>query len=280
MIKNKYKPYDATELEVLLHKPWEVSDNPYMLYAAYALSSLWDICYPDEVDDEEEVSPDNMWGYAIPKRILDKLQIEIAADFDDAATNRKPIKIWGRSYSIRKICNYEPELLRLIFDFALEHDEYIVTKEGVMNLAKPANDVIHQYETNKEQAKANRTYLRQIIMLAEDDKNNGWNKLTDMEILIYCWALFYNKHQNENWLQFKLEYKDYFYVTEKEAMKCFISKAALRQRPVGMCTFSFEKVDQWNNANNQKSIAKTIQPSDADDFWYDTALKSTFKPTN
>ena len=274
---NDYRPYNPSEIEILMHEPWEVSDNPYMLHAAYALSSIYDLCSLDD-DEDEKMPVDGIWECSIPQNLMKHLADDIAADFNDAASNRKPVKIWGKSYSIRKVNAYDRNRLHLIFNFPLQGDEYLITKEGILNLAGPTMDALKKYETTCDQAQANRTYLRQIIKLAEDDANNGWDKLTDLEIAVYCWAMFYNKYQFNNWKQFSQEYKDYFYVDEKEIQSCFTEKAKLRQGPVGMYTFDRKKVMEWNEANNQKSYAAEIPQQEAEDYWYDVALKKTFKP--
>lgn len=273
---NKYLPYDVSDIDTLMHEPWEISDQPFMLHAAYALNCLYDIVAPD--GDEEEFIPDDIWGCKIEKKILDRLILDIKADFNDAATNRKPIRIWDKSYTIRKVNAYDHSRLHLIFSFPLENGEYIITKDGVLNLAGATDPLLKPYEVSKEQAQINRTYLRQIIMLAENDENNGWDQLTDMEIVVYCWALFYNKHQFDNFIQFKKEYQDYLYVTEREILNCLNEKSTLRQKPVGMYAFSYDKIQEWNKAHGQVSAADKIPASDAEDYWYDVALKKTFKP--
>lgn len=275
---NKYEPYSASDIDALLHEPWEVSDQPFRLHAAFALSSLCEVCTPESTDDDVEFTPDDMWGCKVPKSIIDRLVNEIAADFNDAAVHYKPVRIWGKPYSIRKVNAYDHNRLNLIFKFPIEGDDYVITKDGIMNLAGVTPDALKKYEITREQASVNRTYLRQIIRLAEDDANNGWDKLTDMEIVVYCWALFYNKHQFDNFVLFKEEYKDYLYVSESDIVSCFNEKASLRQRPIGMYSFSSEKVQDWNDANHQKSYAKEISKEEADNYWYDVALKGTFKP--
>lgn len=274
---NNYQPYSPSEIDVLLHEPWEVSDQPFRLHAAFALSTLYDVCLP-ELDEDEQFGVDDMWGLRIPKNIIDRMADEIMADFNDAATQYKPVKIWGKSYSIRKVNAYDHKRLNLIFNFLQDGDDYIIAKDGILNLAGETPDCLKKYEVTKEQAVANRTYLRQIIKLAEDDANNGWDKLTDMEIILYCWAMFYNKHQMDNLILFKQKYKDYIYVKESDIMKCLNEKSTLCQRPTGMYAFSFEKVQSWNQFHKQKSVAASLPKSEADDYWYDVALKGTFKP--
>ncbi len=275
MMENNYQPYDVADIDTLMNEPWEISDRPFMLHAAYALSCLFDIFSPEEEDD---FTPQDMWGATIDKRILDRLVMDMEDDFNDAASNYKPVRIWGKTYSIRKINAYDHKRLHLIFNFPLKNDEYIISKEGVLNLAGPTSEFLKPYEVSKDQAKKNRTYLRQIIMLAEDDKNNGWDQLTDMEIVVYCWALFYSKKQTDNFVQFKKEYKDYLYADEKGILKCLNEKSTLRQSPIGMYAFSHDKVLEWNKANGQESIADKIPEQQAEDYWYDVAIKSTFKP--
>lgn len=274
MKKTDFQPYSEDELDTLLKEPWEVSDRPFMLHAAYALSCLYDLC----ADEEEEFDVEDIWGGQIPQKILDRLVEDVKADFNDAASNRKSVRIWSKTYSIRKVNAYDHNRLHLIFNFPLENGEYTITKEGVLNLSGPTMKGLEKYQVSKEQSQANRTYLRQIIKLAEDDKNNGWDKLTDMEIVVYCWALFYNKYQYDNFVHFSKEYADYLYVKESAILDCLNEKGTLMRRPSGMYAFSHEKVMEWNKANGQKSYADTIPTNEADDYWYDVALKKTFKP--
>ena len=278
-MNTNYAPYAAADLRCLTYEPWEVSDRPYMLHASYALYNLFDIVCCNETDDDSaSFTPNDMWGLRIEKRILDRLVRDIQADFNDAATNRKPIEIWGRSYTIRKINSYDHNRLHNIFSFPIENGEYIITKEGVLNLAGATPLSLKSYEISQIQSKQNRTYLRQIIKLAEDDINNGWDRLTDMEIIYYCWAQFYNKHQVESFVIFKNEYKDYFYVSDKDILSCLNEKSTLCEKPIGMYAMSAEKIQKWNNAHNQSSEAVKIPEHIADNYWYDVALKSSFIP--
>lgn len=275
---SKYPTYSSTDIDVLM-EPWRISNQPYLLYAAFALSTLFDTCVP-ETDDEEEFTIDNLWGCRIPKQIVDRLVNDIATDFNDAARHYKPVRIWGKPYSIRKANTYDPSHLLCIFNFPEANGDYIISKDGVMNLSESLNAPPQQYNIIKEQAAADRTYLRQIIKLAEDDSQNGWDKLTDMEIIVYCWALFYNKYSSDNFELFKQKYSDYFYVSAADIMACLNDKAMSRQRPSGMCSFSSEKVKSWNEAHKQISYAAQLLKEEADDYWYDVALKRTFKPTD
>lgn len=276
---SNYIPYNSHEIDTLMKEPWEVSDKPYMLHAAFALNCLCDTLAPELNDDDEEIDTDVncIWGTRIPCKLLDRMVADISADFNDAADNRKPIRIWGKSYSIRKVCTYDHKRLTKIFNFPLQNGEYIVTPDGVMNLAVEESSI---NEVNPlDQFKMNRSYLRRIILLAEDDANDGWDRLTDMEVVMYCWAQYYNKYQCDNLVEFMAKYKDFLSgISKKEIIGCFNDKASIRQRPIGMYTFSYEKVNDWNVKNGQKSEALAVAEEDAENYWYDVALKTTFVP--
>lgn len=274
---NKYKPYRNDEIDVLLKEPWEVTDRPYMLHAAFALNSLVELC-ASESEEDGELDCDSIWGKTIPQNVLNSLLKDVADDFNDAAKNRKPIKINNRSYSIRKVNAYDRTRLIQVFDFEKSGNDFIISKSGVMDLVGECPAALTKYELTKEQSADNRIYLRQIIMLAEDDANNGWDKLTDMEIVLYCWALYYHKTQCESLPLFIDKYKDYIYVDTNDISRCFTDMAALREKPVGLYTFSKQKVVQWNESHNQRSYAAAITPEEAENYWYDIALSGNFRP--
>lgn len=274
----KHERYGESDLNLLLHEPWEISDRPYMLHAAYALSCLFEVTEPVDDDEDKPFTRDDIWGCTVPKKILERLVADIAESFNDAARNGKRIDVWGKSYSIRKCNAYDPKRIHLIFDFQLKDGEYIISKDGIMNLHGPVIDMLKKYELTLDEARANKLYLRQIIRLAEDDRGGGWNKLTDMEIILYCWALFYSKHQSDNILEFQNIYKDYMYVGMDEIRSCLTDKALFMERPQGLYTFSERKVKEWNIGARQKSYASEISKEEADDYWYDVALKSSCKP--
>ena len=276
-MNQKYERYNDYNINILLYEPWEVSDKPYMLHAAYALSCLFEVASPDE-DDEIIMGRDAMWGQKVPKSIVDKLAVEIADSFNDAARNSKQVDIWERRYSIRKLNAFDSKRLPQIFNFQSIDDNYIIEKDGILNLAGPVNETLKKYETELDEFKENKKYLRQVIMLAEDDEHNGWDKLTDMEVVMYCWALFYNKHQHENMLEFLQKYKKHIYVEESDINSCLTEKAKFRQRPQGLYTFSALKVKQWNDEAKQPSYAAGIPEKEAEDYWYEVALKGNFKP--
>lgn len=273
MTKTNYGIYSEIELYRMLNEPWELTDKPYMLYTAYALSCLSE-ALDDECEDGNGDSGNGIWGKTVPEKILRIIVKNAAEDFNFAARNHTRIDVWGRSLSVRKADSYDPDKLVDVFDFKLVDDEYVVSKDGVRKLSEGAR---FGFQNNKEAFNRNKSFLRKVIMLAEDDKNDGWNKLTDMEVAVYCWALFYRKHQNINVPLFMKEYNDYIDVTVKDLLSCINDSLTNGGEQQGMYAFDQNKVARWNDSNGQVSFINGISDCDADDYWYDVALKGTFK---
>jgi hypothetical protein len=45
-----------------------------------------------------------------------------------------------------------------------------------------------------------------------------------------------------------------------------------------MYCFDYEKVMDWDEKNGQDSFIDEITDQEAEDYWYDVALKKSFKP--
>lgn len=270
MNKNDYGHYDDLELYQLMNEPWEVTDRPYLLHAAYALS-----CLSEALEDEDEEEQKEIWGKTIPERILKSVVKNAAENFNDAAQNGTRIDVFGRAYSVRKVNAYDHNRLCDIFDFPLQDGEYVITKDGVKKLATSEHCTFQQ---NKENLNTNKVFLRKVVMLAEDDENNGWDDLTDMEVAVYCWAKFYHKYQFDNEVLFAEKHKDYLYVTMDEMYSCLNEYAAKFKRFHGLYSFDYKKVMAWNIEHNQTSVIDKINADEAENYWYDVALKKSFKP--
>ena len=272
MRKTDYGCYDDLELYQLMNEPWEISDRPYLLHAAYALSCLSE-ALEDESDEDAERT--EIWGKTIPERILKSVLRNVTEGFNDAARHGTRIDVWGRAYSVRKANAYDPKRLGDIFDFPFKDGEYTVTKEGIKKLADCGHG---SFQDNKDKLKANKNFLRKVIKLAEDDENGGWDKLTDMEVAVYCWARFYHRFQCDNEVQFESKYKKHLYVSMDEIHGCIDEHAATKGRLHGMYCFDHEKVMGWNDRNGQLSVINEISDQEAEDYWYEIAIKKSFRP--
>lgn len=272
----KYTPYSQIDLSVLINETWTVRSYPYKLHAAFALSCLYDIIVTCQDEDENECGPESIWSTKIPVSVLKHLVADIAADFNDAVENSKPIRIWGKPYSIRKTITYDPSRLIDIFDFERAGDDYIIAPEGVLNL----NDIATKDEDKngeKEQLKSNRVYFHQVFKLASDDSIDGWSKLTDMEVAMYCWVLFNSKHQDQGKNKLSIfiqKYSMYIQNVQSELLGCLVNSEADLNTPLSLYAFAQNKVKEWNAKHKQKSYAESIPPDEADDYWYNSVLKT------
>jgi len=266
---NKAINYDEIELYTLMNKPWEIADKPYLLFTAYALSCLY-----EALEDEEE-EDNSMWGKIIPEKIFNSVVRSSVENFNDAAQNDTKIDIWGRPYSIRRANSYDSNLLDGVFQFEHTEDGYIVSKEGVikLNADKPSD-----YNTDAEILSRNKLFLRRIVLLAESEDANGWDKLTDMELIVYCWAQHYFKCADGELTRFYREYKDYIYPKKSAIFSCINERMMKHGKPASIYAFDHDKVMKWNEENGQPSVVDDVPKKEADDFWYEVAVVGTFKP--
>lgn len=275
MKNKKYEPYSDYDIHIFFSEPREISDRPYMLHAAFLLNCLFEAYTPDEDEEEEQVKLEETWGWKIPKTVLNSIVKNANEQFIYASDHGTQVDVFGKGFSIRKVNAYDKTRLGDIFDFPADGDDYIVTKSGVMNLA--GNFTTDARKQVKDEFLDNKSYLRKVIMVAEDDAHDGWDKLTDMEVTMYLWAIFYRKYEVENDLQFRNQFAKDLYTSESDDRQCWNAVAQLNGKPHGLYTFSACKVREWNKAHHQKSVIDETDDKAAEDYWYDVASKTTCK---
>ena len=273
--KNSYEPYGDYDIHLFFAEPREISDRPYLLHAAFLVNCLFEAYTPDEDEEDEQPKLEDTWNWKIPKTILHSIIKNANEQFVYAATHGTQIDVWGQGFTIRKVNAYDQTRLGDIFDFPTDGDDYIVTKTGIMNLAGNFKSDAHTQV--KDEYADNKAYLRKVIMVAEDDVNDGWDKLTDMEVTMYLWALFYRQREADNEIEFREKFKKDLYTSADDDKQCWNAVAQLNSKPSGLYTFSACKVREWNTQHGQRSIIDEIDSQQAEDYWYDTAVKTTFK---
>lgn len=246
-----------------------------MLHAAFLLNCLFEAYTPDEDEENEQPKLEDTWNWKIPKTVLGSIIKNANEQFLYASDHGTQIDVWGKSFSIRKVNAYDKTRLDKIFSFPTEGDDYIVTKSGIMNLAGNFKTEAHAEFRNEYQE--NKSYLRKVIMTAEDDKHDGWDKLTDMEVTMYLWALYYRKYERDNDIEFRKLFKKDLYTSAMDDKQCWNAVAVLSSKPHGLYTFSACKVRDWNKQHNQTSIIDNVDDKEAEDYWYDVATKTTCK---
>ena len=265
---DRKETYSDSELYILENEPCEVSDRPYLLHAAYALSCLYELAVPE---DSEEGKP---WGERVPEKIVQRLAKNIADSFNDAAENGGRVDIWGKSYSIRHKNAYDRAKIQGIFNFPVEDGECVITKDGIVKLG--GTNAHTSFSENKSELEENRTFLRKVVMAASTD--DGWDALTGIEAAVYCWALWHHDTSSDNLTGFMEKYKDWLEVGKDDLVSCLDKSSSVYGTPHGMYAFSAEKCAEWNKRNGQESPLEEITRDEADDWWYANALKGRFKP--
>lgn len=242
-----YEPYKDYELYDIINEPRRISKDPYKLHAAFLISCLFEAC-PD--DDGNTPSPNSTWGWTIPSDILESILKNANEQFAEACDNDLQIDVWNALFTVRHSKDIDRNRLNDIFGFQKQDGGYIVTKNGIMNLAQPLEEALSPIG----QVRANKEYLHKVVVVAEDDENDGWYRLTDMEITMYLWYLYKSKTKDNNYPQFRKKFKKYLTTNERSEFGCWNHRSQTDGKPTGLYLFSADKVRQWNKDHRQKSI--------------------------
>ena len=243
--------YTEREINYIINRTRAISSNPNQLYAAYAISCLSEYLVEDGAIDD-------MWGMEIDIDNLCKLLEDTYLDFTSAMSNNIPITIFGNQYTIRNKNQFASQSAGSIFDFDISNGMALISKGKIRNI---------ELVVEKESTADIRLFFRKIVCLAEDDVNDGWNKLTDMEIVFYCWGMFYYSDLKCDFCSFMSKYSDYIYVNEDEIKKVWSDNCIKSGRLNGIFAFSKRKIEQFNKEHSQKSFVDTISKEQAESYW-------------
>lgn len=266
--------YNKYALIKLVNRIEEICSDPYALFQSYVLNSMID----NYCEDDEGV--DGLIGKEIPADDFDKLHSECFDSFLHAKDSDGLIDIQGRGYVIRKAGTVDVNLLGKSIQFERKSDNYIVSPGGFKKIElRQSGD----FQSKKQEYQEDQDFVRKVITLALDDENDGWNKLTDMELIVYLWVYELNKAKGRgakindyylaNWYKESvLEYTD---IKLSEIRKCFSQRIRIIEMADTPILFSKSKVMSWNTSNNQNSFIESVDPNLANSFW-DELLKTKF----
>ena len=258
----KYPNYPSDTLNELAENPRPHANDPYALLIAYVLSSI------KELLDEEQ----GLWGAKIPTEILDRYVDCCYTDFVNAAYEGDTIKINGNGFRIRHIKDFDINKARDIFNFPVEGDYSIIDKNGIVNVGKRVSQT-HQEQS--ETYKINRFYFWKVVSFAKGT-DEQWEQLTDMEIAMFCWAMWikklpYSTIVNDDMIQqwWEREY-EYFEIPLEEIKSCMVTELIDSHKLNTYFAFDYYKVKEWNNNHNTKSKVEKLSDMEAYDNWYKT----------
>lgn len=245
----KYKAYSVNDFYLMLHRTRDISGNPYMLFTAYLISSLSDILFAEDDDETGKPKPDDLFGMTVPAHMLKLMLRECLSDFREAAESESAVEIFGKPYSIRKAGS---------IDYAKLADTIKTVQDGDVTITKELFNNVTEEEPEdiKLTFQDNRRYSDAIMKLADETKD-GWDLLTDVEVLVYCWMKYCQKHTLEDgkeeryFREFARIYKDFFYISEKRLLSCLQGR---KQWPITQYSFSAEKIRKLNGELGQASV--------------------------
>ena len=272
----EYPSYSETDIYLFTERTREISRNPYQLFAAYIISALTELIHSDPEDDQNPF----IWGKEVPVDVFDRFYASAVKDFVEAKENGLPIDINGKPYTIRKANNLDEQKLLDAFKFPIYDGTYSICRAGVKNVEDDPTNFTDQRTALKNDS----IYLKKIVYLAYDDENDGWDKLTDIEVLAYVWAfhmakaLRNNENINDRYIaNWYLEAKKYVGdIPLKEIRSTWNDRVKMAEIADSICVFSADKIREWNKSNGQKSVVDEIDDETADNYWYEQAIKKDF----
>lgn len=260
-----YPNYPSDVVKDTLKNTRKYAGDPHALLIAYVLSSI------KELLDEDK----DLWGAKVPTEILDRYIDSCYDDFMNAAYMGTTIKIEGNGYRVRKIKDLSIEKARQMFSFPTEDDYSIICAEGVFDVRKK---VAQTHQEQSDSYKINRFYFWKVMAYA-NGTDEQWDKLTDMEIAMFCWAMWikklpYSAVVNDDMIQEWWEHEyEYFELPLDEIKGCFATEICDSNKLNTYFAFDYYKVKEWNNSHNVKSEAEKLSDMEAYDNWYNTLSK-------
>lgn len=258
----EFRHYTEATLNDMLSDPRQICKDPYALLTAYLLDNL------------KELAEDELWGAEIPCKLVDRMVVDCSTDFKEAGLNGYTVRIQGQGFTIKRINNINWENVPYIFQFEKNGDNYVINKSGVYNIK---SEFLDSYDAKREERQRNQTYFHQVMLLAS--QKDGWDKLTDMEAAVYCWTVWVHKYDmghvvtQDNIKSWWGKYYDYFCLPLKEIQSCFDDNIVEQIKYTTLYPFSYRKIAEWNEKNEQESEAVKLNAKTADDYWYNLGLK-------
>ena len=264
--------YEPAEVDEMLNDTRGISKDPYKLFAAFFLTSIYDEYF---YEDEDDVGMDLevIWGNKIPQRQYEATLNECVIDFICAIKDGLMVYVLGSEYHIRNTKIVTEENLRSMFNFRKAGESVILDKKLIVDFSSIPKTTLKE---KLEYGKDNKSYFKKIVWLACHDR---YDDLTDIEAAAYCFALHFAKNPENNigksyFLQWYHKWEDYFLLSKDIVLACLEDDV---RYPQYYFSFAARKIREENKASGQKSVVDSVNEKEADDYWYDVATKKKFK---
>lgn len=270
-----YRCYEAHELYNVLENIREAGSNPYHLFVAYVLNALYDEASEDQDDwgENEKKDVKKIIGMKIDVEICRSMLNECILDFMAAVNEKLMIEISGTSYSIRNAKKVDEQKLREIFSFVPHQGLCTIRPSIIANLSVPPS---RNFNERLDEGKQNRLYFMKIVWLAAHGR---YDELTDIEAAAYCFGLHYAANPMLNvdkkyFLKWHEKWYDYFLLSQKDVLKCLVDEVIY---PQFFFSFSAKKMMDFNNSQGYLSSVNLVNECEAEDYWYEKAVKGKFR---
>ncbi len=266
----EHRFFEPNEVDEITNDTRSVSKDPYKLFIALVLTSIYDeFVY----EDGEDVDISDIWDIKVHKGLYDEVFEECVTDFMAAVDERLMLSVLGEEYTIRNARSITEENLRGIFRFPSLGKQLIIDKRCIVDMSSEPKPT---FEEKLAYGKENKAYFKKIVWLA---CHKRYDDLTDIEAAVYCFALHYAKHQETNigkryFLEWFDKWYDYFCMPSDDILSCLEDDV---KYPQYYFSFAARKIRQMNHDRKQDSAVDGVDEKAADDYWYEVATKGKFK---
>lgn len=258
----KYSNYTSYELREIVTDPRAIANNPHKLLVSFVVNSIYD----ELIQDEEITFPDEA---RVPTMVLDKYVEDCIEDFIASAEKGDTIRIRNQGFRIRKFNSFHKDRASDAFNFPVDNENSIITGNGIFDVE---TKVSSSHEEKSKSYDANRFFFWKVMSLSQTDE--GYDKLTDMEVAVYCWAIwikeqpldvFIDEDKIKKWWQ---KYYDYFQIPLDDIISCMNPDMKAANKTNTYFLFDGNLVDAWNKKHSQQSMTGDLQDLKAYNDWY------------
>ncbi len=280
------KLIDTWRLNELMNNPSVARKQPYQLFVAWVLYKIRVEIYQIRYSDEEPGVAPCFEDFSVFDKLIDETTFNCilescAEDIISFQQNSLVVKINDKPYRVPKspVLDYNI-LTNEIFKFKHvdvpgDLPSVHITRDCIYTV--PSED--EEQDTSKDELKNSRKFFKKIVFTA-NHTDDGWELLTDMEAVVYMWAVKMAKHDGKLVRDvagdvMKLVDKiseDIADFTLTDIVECWNKDFKSSEVSVDS-QFSVTKVMEWNDANMQKSIVQSVDDECAENFWYDKGRK-------
>ncbi len=278
-------PISGWKLDELLRNPESARKDPYLLFIARVWYEMKDMLYDDaaeytEPENLQQFDDFDITGMEINRLTFETIVRSCAEDIVSAQENGLVVRVYDKPYRLSKkiIADYDI-LVNDIFKFpscSYNDDSLIISPKCIM---VPADDSEGKLE---DEIRKSRQFMHKIVWLVENDRD-GWDKLTDMEAVVYVWAVKMARLEGAEIKNSIRQFLKTIYIIKRDigdmsmedVTGCWNTDPKNSEIHVQF-QFSVSAVQAWNRLNGQESVIDNVDTEESEKFWFDKGWRTVY----